>query len=56
MNVIDQAKAAKQPLVLLFADTEKVFDRIDWVFMTRVLGKMGFGRYSAGKKNYFISC
>lgn len=45
MNVLEQAKVNNKLLVLFFADTEKAFDQVDWVFMKQVMEKTGFGRH-----------
>jgi hypothetical protein len=36
------AKTMKQDLVVLFLDFEKAYDRVDWMFLQQVMGKMGF--------------
>lgn len=37
------ARFKKEPVVLYFTDAEKVFDRVDWLFMQKALKKHGSG-------------
>lgn len=37
LNLIHGAKSTQIPIMLLSTNTEKVFDRVDWTYMTALL-------------------
>lgn len=44
-EVMHKAKACSKDFLLLKVDTIKAFDCLGWIFLYRVLEKMGFGPY-----------
>lgn len=43
LNIVDWVKRCKDPILLLFLDSEKAFDRLEWIFLKQVIKKMNFG-------------
>lgn len=44
-NIINLATITQDPTVLYFTDTEKEFDRVEWLFLKDTMANMNFGPF-----------